>query len=113
MNIGIDIDGVLTDLNSFYLDYGSMYYYNKGIYIKNPNEYYFKDIFKVSQKEDDDFWTRFINEYCLNTPPRRFASEIIKKLKDEGNNIYLITSRNFLVSKTDTGNGKIDITKNG
>ena len=35
----------------------------------------------------------------------------IKKLKDEGNNIYLITSRNFLVSKTDTGNGKIDITK--
>lgn len=51
MNIGIDIDGVLTDLNSFYLDYGSMYYYNKGIYIKNPNEYYFKDIFKVSQKK--------------------------------------------------------------
>ena len=48
MNIGIDIDGVLTDLNSFYLDYGSMYYYNKEIYIKNPNEYYFKDKFKVT-----------------------------------------------------------------
>lgn len=111
MNIGIDIDGVLTDLSSFYLDYGSMYYYNKGTYIKNPNEYHFKDIFKVNQKEDDDFWTRFINEYCLNTPPRRFASEIIKKLKNEGNNIYLITSRDFLVSKTDKGNGKIDITK--
>ena len=24
MNIGIDIDGVLTDLSSFYLDYGSI-----------------------------------------------------------------------------------------
>lgn len=29
MNIGIDIDGVLTDITRYILDYGSKYFYEK------------------------------------------------------------------------------------
>ena len=36
MKIGIDIDGVLTDIEQWQLDYGSKFYYeNYGLEIKN------------------------------------------------------------------------------
>ena len=40
MKIGIDIDGVLTDVEQWQLDYGSKYYYEKyGMRIKNYKGY--------------------------------------------------------------------------
>ncbi len=106
MKIGIDIDGVLTDYSKFCLDYGTLYYN-----VKNPNEYDFTDIFGITKEEENTFWDKHRKDYFLNTHTRNFASEIIKKLISEGNEIYLITSRNFLISKVDDGSGKVEYTK--
>ena len=93
MKIGIDIDGVLTDIEQWELDYFSKYYlekYNKCI--KNPKEYGSYKIFEGTVEEDNLLWNKAIWDY-IEEPPRKFASEIIKKLKNENNEIYIITNR--------------------
>lgn len=94
MRIGIDIDGVLTDIEQWQLDYGSKFYfekYNKSI--MNHKGYETTDIFRVDQKYDDEFWKEYFIEYSKNVEPRKFASEIIRKLKNDGFEIYIITAR--------------------
>ncbi len=93
MRIGIDIDGVLTDIEQWELDYFSKYYlesYNK--YIKNPKGYGSYQIFEGTVEEDSFLWNKAIYEY-IKESPRKFASEVIKKIKDEDNEIYIITNR--------------------
>lgn len=94
MRIGIDIDGVLTDVEKYQLDLGSKYFYlknNKGII--NGNAFDTTDIFKIGIEENNEFWNNIIYDYATKEPARKFASEIIKKLKEEGNSIYIITAR--------------------
>lgn len=96
MRIGIDIDGVLTDEHNYILDNGSKYFSENNIsYIVNRNVYDSEEIFGVSEDEYNDFWKEYIFEYSKNIPIRRYASEIIRKLKDDGNQIFIITSRSF------------------
>ncbi len=52
MRIGIDIDGVLTDIEKFQIEYGSKYFYEKGINIVNYKGYEITELFGVSLKED-------------------------------------------------------------
>ena len=57
MNIGIDIDGVLTDIEQWQLDFGSKAVfekYYKGIV--NPEGYDIKEIFDVDKNLDNEFW---------------------------------------------------------
>lgn len=98
MRIGIDIDGVLTDIEQWQLDYGSKFYFEKyGKEIQNNEGYETTDIFKVDSKLDDEFWTEYFKDYSTNVDVRKLASEVIKKLKQDGNEVYIITARgNFL-----------------
>ncbi len=99
MRIGIDIDGVLTDIEKWQLDYGSKFYFEKyGKEILDNEGYETTDIFKVDSKFDDEFWTEYFKEYSINVDVRKFASEVIKKLKQDGNEIYIITARGSFLS---------------
>lgn len=105
MRIGIDIDGVLTDIEQWQLDYGSEFVfekYHKGII--NSEGYDIEEIFNVDRKAEDEFWEKYLYEYAKNEPARKFASEVINKLKDEGKEIYIITAR-YLTNR-DTAEGK-------
>lgn len=94
MKIGIDIDGVLEDVEQFQIEYGSKYFYEKyKKNIANPKGYSIKDIFNITQKLDDEFWREHIKEYAIEGKAREFANEVIEKLKQDGNEIYIITSR--------------------
>ena len=67
MKIGIDIDGVLTDVEQWQLDYGSKYYYEKyGMRIKNYKGYEASEIFDVDKKLDDEFWNEYFRDYSIN-----------------------------------------------
>lgn len=103
MRIGIDIDGVLTDIEKWQLDYGSKFFskYNKQI-IKFDG-YEISEIFGVSDELDIAFWNEYIYEYATKEPARKFASEVIKKLKEEGNEIYIITARYLTDRQTEDG----------
>lgn len=114
MRIGIDIDGVLTKIQDFQFEYGSKYFYEKyGAKIVDSNAYYSKDLFNVSLEEDILFWQKHFRKYMMEDSPRVFASEVINKLKEQGNEIYIITARiedcdNFCISNSEM----IEMTKN-
>lgn len=99
MRIGIDIDGVLTDIEQWQIDVGSKFYYEKyNKNIINPMGYDFTEIFDVEEKLDSELWREYLFDYAINEPARKYAGEVISKLKSKGNEIYIITAR-FLTDK--------------
>ncbi len=100
MKIGIDIDGVLTDFEKWQLEVGSKFFikYNKNIV--NPSGYDSEDVFDVTKEMDSCFWHDYLYDYAKNEPARKFAGEVINKLKDLGYEIYIITAR-YLTDRND------------
>ena len=95
MKIGIDIDGVLTDLSRFYLDYGAKFAFENNIEkTLNPNGYEIEEILNLEEGKHLGFWEKYDDYYTKKTYTREFASEVIQKLKKDGNEIHLITARN-------------------
>ncbi|MEG2348345.1 MAG: hypothetical protein RSB67_01685 [Clostridia bacterium] len=94
MKIGIDIDGVLTNKEKFDLDYGTKFSIDNGIFSKkNMSKYNIGEAYSWSCELNKNFWKKYYEWYCINIPVRRFASNVIKKLKEEGHEIYIITAR--------------------
>lgn len=93
MRIGIDIDGVITNVEEFEIDYASKYFYEEGNLntIKSKLDFSRED-FNIDEKSSNDFWSRAIYDY-VKIKPRNFACEVINKLKEDGNTICIITNR--------------------
>ena len=92
MNIGIDIDGVLMDDDTYRLDTMTKYCYENNLgTLDNPYEY--ENKCNWSEEIKEDYRQKYFFEYIKNMPARMFASEVIKKLHDEGNKIIIITGR--------------------
>lgn len=101
--IGLDMDGVLEDLQSYQISRGIVYFSKKqNVFqtdelIKNINTYDIQDIFGCTKEERMNFWKRYIWEYALLFPAREGASEITHKWHDEGRTIDIITSRVYVM----------------
>ncbi len=94
MRIGIDIDGVLTNIEQFSLSYFSKYCVEHNIDYKiGQVSYELHEIFNVDKKVTNQYWDDFIFYYAENESPRSFAKEVIDKLKGMGNEIYILTAR--------------------
>ena len=94
MRIGIDMDGVITDLTRFVTNYGIKFCYENNIkYEIHPKEYNEARALGISEEEAERFWNRYMPYYATQYPAREFASEVIKKLK-VSNEIYIVTARN-------------------
>lgn len=94
MRIGIDIDGVITNIEQFILDYISKYCVENGIkYTIGESNYDYCKTFNITKDQEMDFWYKNLENYAINEKARPFASEIIKKLKEDGHEIYIITAR--------------------
>ena len=69
MRIGIDIDGVLTDIEKWQLDYASKFYYEKyNKEIVNYKGYETIEIFNSDEKYDNEFWMKYFKEMDLKIP---------------------------------------------
>ena len=94
MRIGIDIDGVLTNLEQFVADYFTKFCVEKNIdYKLGEIDYEPYKTFNVSKEQEEEFWLEYLEFYALNEKARPFATDIIKKLKEDGHEIYVITAR--------------------
>ena len=112
MNIGIDIDGVLTNDDEYTMSCMSKFIYdNKLEEIKNPYGYEYAKV-NWNQENLEQYLKQYFWDYCENDPARKYASEIIKKLKEEGNNIYIITSRRYTTENSINGEKIRKIVKN-
>ena len=103
MRIGIDIDGVLTDIEQWQLDCGGKFFSKLNKSVVNKDGYEITEIFNVSDELDSQFWNEYLYEYVTKEPSRKYASEVIKKLKDSGNEIYIITARYLTDRNTEDG----------
>ena len=100
MNIGIDIDDTISETFETLLPYAQRYTieelgrkekidFNKD-YL---NHYYVEKMFNWKEEEAMNFWKKYYEEIIEKVNSKAFASEVIGKLKEKGNNIYLITAR--------------------
>lgn len=107
MRIGIDIDGVLTDIEQWQLDLGSKIIFQQcHKEIVNADGYDIKEIFNIDEHLDNEFWKEYLYEYATKEPARKFSDEVTKRLIEDGNEIYIITAR-FLTDKDDEDGKKM------
>ena len=100
MNIGIDIDDTIT--NSFETIFADSQKFdievagndgNLKFLGKVDSHYYIENIYNWNEKQCEEFWTKYFNKALKEAKPRDYAKKVIQKLKQEGNKIYIITSR--------------------
>lgn len=101
MKIGIDIDGVLTNIEMFHLDYGIKFSLENNLENEkiNPNGYEIEEIINCDKKYHSKFWKKYVCEYIKPKYTRIFCSEIINKLKKTGDEIHIITARKSIEEK--------------
>ena len=91
MRIGIDIDGVLTNIEEFIADYEVKFCYENNLsYRVNLKEYDEAKALGISAENCEKFWNKYLKYYAKEYRARDFASEVIKKLKEEGHEIYIV-----------------------
>ena len=100
MKIGVDCDGVLTDLSAYIFDCGEHYF---GHEVIDTKPYNVSDIFQCSEKEEFRFWLRYFFPYCKKRPPRPGAVEVVNQLYAQGHQLYEITARMFVTKKNPLG----------
>lgn len=94
MKIGIDIDGVLNSQYNFCIEYGSKFCNELGTYkIENINALDTTDMFLWSEEIAHQFWDKYREDLVSIIPAKPFAAEVINRLKNENNEIYIITAR--------------------
>ena len=96
MRIGVDIDNVLSKFNEkllkeFLIEDKNKR--NKGI-IDEKADYITRGMFDWSKEEVEDFYKDNIERIANNLDVIDGASEYIKKLRENGNEIYIVSGRN-------------------
>ncbi len=91
MKIGVDVDGVLANIEKYQLEKGKQFFADKKVV--DEFGYDIETIFGVSHDEATKFWTKYIVDYCLNEPAMDNSVSVINRLKSEGHEIHIITQR--------------------
>lgn len=100
MRIGVDCDGVLTDMSAYISKYGERYFRRKP---RDLTGYSTREIFGCSAREDILFGLRYFPLYCRKWPPRPGAVEVVNRLHAQGHELYEITARMFVTKKGPVG----------
>lgn len=123
MNIGIDIDNTLTDIKKDLFDIANKY--TKKI---NPNFKYksfvkfdgftnmaafYVDLFGWNNEQLESFFRNERIEVVDKALPRPEVVDVLKKLKDNGNNIYIVTARTDKYDDMPYERAKVWLDKNG
>lgn len=100
MRIGIDTDGVLTDMARCNYEYGKAYFHREP---QNPNAYSAEEMFGFQLRNELVFGITNYFKYCRNWLPRENCVEVIQKLNHEKHELYEITARKFVTKKNPLG----------
>ena len=100
MNIGIYIDGTLTDIGKYQLETGRRYF---GRDAAEPTAFDIGRIFDCSPYERGRYWKKYIWAYCLRFPPYKNAAQVLRKLHRDGHRVVIVTSRVYTAEKSAMG----------
>jgi uncharacterized HAD superfamily protein len=96
MNIGVDVDGVLADIQSFNHKHAPQFFkkkFNREIADETP--YDIRDIFKCSENEYEAYWRKYLLKYTTLEPARKGAKSFVRQLRVDGHKIFIISKRVF------------------
>lgn len=107
MKVGIDIDGVLTDFYNFLVDYGTKYSIEHNVSgVEDPTASRPTGMFGWDAAVGGEFWEETALTQMSKLPARTFAAEVLRKLHDEGNEIWIVTGRSNYDSVVAGMNGR-------
>lgn len=94
MNIGFDIDGVLTDFETFIATYGCKFLGTtiKNMAISQINDDDIAEMFACDTETENKFWKEYVEKYCTEYPSRLGLSDVMTELKKQ-HTIIIITNR--------------------
>ena len=103
MNIGFDIDGVLTNFEKFVATYGCKFLKTtiKNIKISQINDDDIAEMFNCDLETEERFWNEYIKVYCTEYSARLGLAEMMTELRKK-HNIIIITNRSASMVPTDT-----------
>ncbi|MDR2530841.1 MAG: hypothetical protein LBC65_04805 [Oscillospiraceae bacterium] len=84
MNIGIDLDGVLTDIMGFFR-------FNEALRHSELDDT--RDIFYCTNDNLKARWKRYMLKYATIQPARKGAKDLLRKLKKDGHRVVIISKR--------------------
>lgn len=123
MNIGIDIDNTLTDIEKDLFDIANKYTkkINPNFEYKNPIKFdgftnmstFYINIFGWNTEQVESFFRNERIEVVDKALPRPGVVDVLKKLKDKGNNIYIVTARTDRYDDMPYERAKTWLDKNG
>lgn len=91
--IGVDADGVMTDMMVFNLRDGQKFFKKVPV---NPNGYSPTEIFDVTKEDEFKFGLRYFLRYINKEPARINCSKVLNKLETYGDELHSITARKFV-----------------
>ena len=94
MRIGIDIDGVILDserILNFYADYYA--HFDLGKKKMKNDSVFIEENYDFTKEETDEFFARYFDLVTSTCPFVPGAKEMLKKLEDDGNELYIVTMR--------------------
>lgn len=104
MRIGVDIDGVLNNIDQWHLAMGTKYCLEHRLpYQIQVDQYLMKDVFSLTEEEADDFWKENLVHLVQDIHVREGASEVIQKLREMGHTIIILTARSDKYFPDDLG----------
>lgn len=92
MNIGIDIDDTIMDTFDYLMPYIAEYFKCNFNYLKSNNISY-SNLPEEWKKKEIDFAKQYYDKVIIDTPAKSEVSEYIKKIKEMGHSIFIITAR--------------------
>ena len=96
MRIGIDLDGVLTDIHGFNSRHAPQFFKRKfDRDVVDPDPYDIRDIFACTDSEFLAYWKKHLLKYATVERARPGAREFTRKLHSDGHSIYIISKRVF------------------
>lgn len=95
MRIGVDIDGVLNYRQEFMLAYGAKFCFEEGLPgIQDATVHRTSRVFNLTPAQRDEYWRRYGKYQMWIWPAQCFAAEVIKQLRRDGHEIFIVTGRN-------------------
>ena len=104
LNIGVDMDGVLTDIQGFNRSHAPCYFkkkFNRETVDSESSD--IREMFACTEKEFFAYWKRHLFQYAITEPARNEAKKVIANLRAEGHSIFIISKRVFANRKSFMG----------